>query len=57
MDTFVGARIVGAGALAESSEFIGIGFAPYRAKFGVSAELFVIKGDVASLVGVKAAAR
>ena len=44
MDTFVGTRIVGADALAESAEFVGIGFAPYRAKFGVSVELFVDKG-------------
>ena len=41
---FVGTRIVGADALAESAEFIGIGFASYRAKFGVSSELFVVKG-------------
>jgi hypothetical protein len=41
LDSFVGARV---DALAESAEFVGIGFAPYGAKFGVSAELLVVKG-------------
>jgi len=44
LDLFVGARVVSTDALAEPAEFIGIGFAPYGAKYGVSAELFVVKG-------------
>ena len=31
LDTFVGTRIVGTDALAESAKFVGIGFAPYVA--------------------------
>ena len=44
MDSFVGAGVVSADALAESAEFVGIGFSSYGAKFGVSAELLVVKG-------------
>ena len=43
-------QIVGTDALAESAEFVGIEFAPFRAKFGVSAELFGIKGQTRILV-------
>ena len=50
LDSFVGTRIVGADALAESAEFVCIGFAPYRAKFRVSAELFVIEGQTRIVV-------
>ena len=44
LDLFVGAGVVSTDALAESAEFIGIGFARYGAKYGVSAELLVVKG-------------
>ena len=50
LDAFVGPRIVGANALTEVTEFIGIGLAPDWSKLAMHVELLVFEGQIRVMI-------